>query len=120
MRLVADEPTVLVFESADTMLRVAKLDSHQPAPHTVLGWEVDDIELAAEVLIDRGLTPTRFSGMHADARGIVNFPDGTRVMWFYDPDQNLLSLTEFAGEDFVPVKEEQEIEDRFDSPVAPF
>jgi catechol 2,3-dioxygenase-like lactoylglutathione lyase family enzyme len=95
LRLVADEPSALVFDSQGTMLRVSKVRSHVPAAFTVLGWEVADIRAVVASLAERGVHFERFEGFHQDDLGLFAFPDGTRVAWFKDPDGNLLSLTQF-------------------------
>ncbi len=95
LHLVTDEPSALVFDANGTMLRVSKVASFEPAPFTVLGWEVDDIQQAADRLVAQGIRLERFEGFEQDDRGIASFPDGTRVAWFRDPDGNMLSLTQF-------------------------
>ena len=98
LRLVAQEPTALVFEAGANMLRVSIVKDFQPAPFTVLGWDVDDIQTRVDELADRGVTFERFHGLPQDERGIATFPDQTRVAWFRDPDGNMLSLTRFPEE----------------------
>jgi catechol 2,3-dioxygenase-like lactoylglutathione lyase family enzyme len=95
LRLIADEPTALVFDSNGTMLRVSKLSRFAPAPFTVLGWEVEDIMKTVDELNERGVSMERFEGFAQDDKGILTFPDGTLVSWFKDPEGNLLSLTQF-------------------------
>jgi catechol 2,3-dioxygenase-like lactoylglutathione lyase family enzyme len=96
LKLVADEPFALVFDAAGTMLRVAKVDKLSPAPFTVLGWKVHDMSAAIRELTGRGITFERFEGLPQDEAGICTFPSGAKVAWFKDPDQNILSLTQFA------------------------
>src|SRR5262249_58436773 len=50
LRLVADEDFALVFDAGGTMLRVAKVAEHTPAPFTVLGWRVTAIPPPVEQL----------------------------------------------------------------------
>lgn len=95
LRLVSDEPFALVFDVNGGMLRIAKVDVLTPAGHTVLGWQVDDIESKVDELLGRGVVFERFHGMPQDSRGIWSSPSGARVAWFKDPDGNNLSLTEF-------------------------
>jgi catechol 2,3-dioxygenase-like lactoylglutathione lyase family enzyme len=92
---VADEPFALVFDANGVMLRVFKMDTLMPAPHTVLGWSVAHIEATLDALVARGLVFERFPPMAQDARGIWTSPTGARVAWFKDPDGNVLSLTQF-------------------------
>jgi len=97
LRLASDEtPFALVFDANGTMLRVTKVSEHNPAPYTVLGWDVGDIEGAVDHLTALGVAFLRFPGMNDnDPHGIWNAPSGARVAWFKDPDGNVLSLTEF-------------------------
>jgi len=95
LRFVADEHFALVFDLNGRMLRIAKVDTHEPAAHTVLGWEVDDIETKVNELRAAGVEFLRFDGMPQDALGIWTSPSGARVAWFKDPDGNNLSLTQF-------------------------
>jgi catechol 2,3-dioxygenase-like lactoylglutathione lyase family enzyme len=94
LELLADEPHALVFEAADTTLRLAKVDSLTPAPHTVLGWKVPDLDSTIDVLVARDVSFRRYEQFEQDERGVWTAPDGTRIAWFADPDGNLLSLTE--------------------------
>jgi catechol 2,3-dioxygenase-like lactoylglutathione lyase family enzyme len=97
LTLVEDEaPFALVFDANGTMLRVTPVGEHNPAPFTVLGWEVDSIESTVERLTAAGVVFLRFAGMNdSDPLGIWNAPSGARIAWFNDPDGNVLSLTEF-------------------------
>jgi hypothetical protein len=59
----------------------------------VLGWRVADVNVAAAELIERGVEPLRYENREQDALGIWTSPSGARVLWFADPDGNVLSLT---------------------------
>jgi catechol 2,3-dioxygenase-like lactoylglutathione lyase family enzyme len=96
LRLVADEHFALVFDVNGRMLRIAKTDELTPAAHTVLGWEVEEIEAKVKDLRARGVAFLRFDDMPQDALGIWTSPSGAKVAWFRDPDGNNLSLTQFA------------------------
>ena len=97
LRLVADEkPFALVFDANGTMLRVTTVHEHLPAPFTVLGWRVANIESTVERLAAAGVTFQRYPGMNdADPHSIWNAPGGAHIAWFKDPDGNVLSLTQF-------------------------
>ena len=75
---------------------ISKVEACTPAPYTVLGWRVPDIDTEIDSLSGRGVAFVRFDGFPQDARGTMNFGDGARVAWFRDPDGNLLSLTQSA------------------------
>lgn len=89
------EDTAIVFELGEAILRVSIVPEFSPTPYTVLGWSVDDIESEMSALSGRGVTFERFLGFPQDERGVMQFPDGTLVAWFKDPDGNVLSLTQF-------------------------
>jgi catechol 2,3-dioxygenase-like lactoylglutathione lyase family enzyme len=94
--LVEDEQFALVFDVNGIMLRVTKLETHSPAPFTVLGFDVVDISSEIFRLTTKGIIFEQFEGLEQDERGICTFSDGTQVAWFRDPDGNMLSLTEFG------------------------
>lgn len=84
-----------VYDLAGTPLRLTEVPGHQPSPHPVLGWQVDDIEATVDALTARGVAFHVYDGMGQDARGIWTAPDGSaKVAFFSDPDGNGLSLTE--------------------------
>lgn len=98
LRLVADEaPFALVFDANGTMLRVTTVPQHTPAPFTVLGWQVENIQDTVKELGLAGVLFLRFPGINSDSpNGIWTAPSGARIAWFNDPDGNILSITEFA------------------------
>jgi predicted enzyme related to lactoylglutathione lyase len=87
----------VVFDAHGTSIRVANVSSvkgFRPAPFTILGWAVSDIESAVAELTGRGVQFERFPGMEQDAMGIWTSPSEARIAWFKDPEGNVLSLTE--------------------------
>jgi catechol 2,3-dioxygenase-like lactoylglutathione lyase family enzyme len=97
LRLVEDEqPFALVFDANGVMLRVTVVHEHNPAPFTVLGWDVDSIEESVDQLTAAGVEFQRYPGMNdGDPKGIWTAPGGARVAWFKDPDGNVLSVTQY-------------------------
>jgi catechol 2,3-dioxygenase-like lactoylglutathione lyase family enzyme len=93
--LIEDSAFAFVFDANRTMLRVQKVERLSPARHTILGWEVDDIDATIKRMTERGVRFERYDGLPQDALGVWTTPDGSRVAWFKDPDGNILSLTEF-------------------------
>ena len=93
--LLADEPFALLFDANGVRLRVAKVGTLDPAPHTVLGWSVPDIRAAIHQLATKGVLFERYAGLSQDSAGIWTSPSGAQVAWFKDPDGNVLSLTQF-------------------------
>jgi catechol 2,3-dioxygenase-like lactoylglutathione lyase family enzyme len=93
---VSEDMFATVFDLNGIQLRISEVSGHQPAPHTVLGWEVPDIEASVKALRAKGITFTVYEGFGQDALGIWTAPASTnRVAWFLDPDGNNLSLTQF-------------------------
>lgn len=97
LRLASDNsPVALVFDANGTMLRVTAVGDYTPDTFTVLGWQMDSIESTVDGLASAGVTMLRYKGMNEnEPRGIWTSPAGARVAWFHDPDQNVLSVTEF-------------------------
>jgi len=92
-----EDPFAAVFDLNGVMLRITPIKDHKASPHTVLGWEVADIEAEVKALTARGITFSIYEGFEMDALGIWKSPDGkAKVAWFLDPDGNNLSLAQFA------------------------
>lgn len=96
MRLVEQNDYACVFDAHGTMLRVTAVSQVAHAGYTVLGWRVADIAAVMSQLRSRGVTFTRYEGMNQDAEGVWTTHNGDRIAWFYDPDGNNLSLTQFS------------------------
>ena len=96
LKFIRDDSFALVFDMDGVMLRVGKAPNFTPAQHTVLGWEVDDIQVAMEGLSQKGVAFERYPNMGQDELGICTFPNGDKVAWFKDPDGNLLSISKHA------------------------
>lgn len=94
LRFLSDDGFALVFDIDGIMLRIAKVPDFRPAPFTVLGWEVANIEESVSELSARGVSFERFPGMPQDKSGIWSAPGGAKVAWFKDPDGNILSLSQ--------------------------
>ena len=92
---VGEDDFAVVYDLAGTMLRLTDIGDHDPSPHTVLGWLVDDIDEAAADLRERGVEFQVYEGFGQDAQGIWRAPGGgAKIAWFLDPDGNNLSLTQ--------------------------
>lgn len=91
-----DTPFATVYELGVSTLRIQKLGVFAPAAHTVLGWEVADLDATMADYQSRGVSFERFTTLPQDDQGVWQTPDGSRVCWFKDPDGNVLSLTERA------------------------
>jgi len=94
LTFVSDDKFAMVFALGDSMLRVVRMGEFTPAPFTVLGWEVVDIDIAVQQLADSGVAFERYEGLQQSDLGIWNAPGGARVAWFKDPDGNVLSVSQ--------------------------
>lgn len=93
-----EDPYAISYDLAGTLLRLTAVEGHTASPHTVLGWQVDDIAATVDALAEKGVTCAVYEGFGQDARGIWTDPaSGTRIAWFFDPDGNNLSVTQFGG-----------------------
>jgi len=90
-----DLPFALVFDAHGIMLRVSISKQRAALPGTVLGWDVPNIREAVGGLASSGVRFERYTFLEQDDQGIWTSPTGAKVAWFKDPDENLLSLTEF-------------------------
>ena len=94
--VVSEDMFATVFDLNGTQLRISEVSGHQPPPHTVLGWDVPDIEASVKALKAKGVAFNVYEGFGQDELGIWTAPASTnRVAWFLDPDGNNLSLTQF-------------------------
>jgi len=96
LRFAGESLGALVYDVGGAELRVSPVPSTTPSEHTVLGFAVDDIGAVADGLAHHAVAPERFPNFGHDARGIWTAPDGTRVVWFRDPDGNLLSAVQYV------------------------
>lgn len=96
LRSKGSSPGAEVYEVGGTSLRIFAVPATRPSEHTVLGFAVNVLGSVATWLGSRGVEPERFPGFPHDDRGIVRVPDGSRVLWFRDPDGNLLSVVEYV------------------------
>jgi len=87
----------LIYDVGGSDLTLGRVPSTQPTAHTVVGFAVDDLDGVVSELSRRGIIWERF-GFPQDERGAVVTPDGDRVVWFRDPDGNVISLVEFAAQ----------------------
>lgn len=95
LRFVSEDNFAVVFDVNGIMLRVSLVQQFTPAKHTVLGWEVPDIATVVRQLKEAGVELQRYGFPNQDELGIWTAPGGAKIAWFRDPDENILSLTEF-------------------------
>ena len=94
LRFVKDDGFALVLDANGIMVRVARAPQFSPAPFTILGWQVTDIEKIVTELQGKGVQFERFGFFEQDALGIWTAPTGDKVAWFKDPDGNILSVSQ--------------------------
>ena len=93
LRFVKDDGFALVLDANGIMVRVARAQ-FTPAPFTILGWQVTDIEKVVAGLQGKGVQFERFGFFEQDKLGIWTAPTGEKVAWFKDPDGNILSVSQ--------------------------
>ncbi len=86
----------LIYDVGGSQLRVSPVPSTNPSAHTVLGFSVANLNAVTAVLSTRGVKWERFPGIPHDEAGVLLTQDGARVVWFRDPDGNLLSIVQYA------------------------
>ncbi len=97
LETVGNDGFALVLRANGTMIRCVLLPDARPASYTILGWEVPDIDRAAADLKSAEIEPRRYDFFEQDEAGVWTAPDGSKVVWFEDPDGNVLSLSQHAG-----------------------
>jgi catechol 2,3-dioxygenase-like lactoylglutathione lyase family enzyme len=93
LRFVKDDGFAMVLDANGIMVRVARAQ-FTPAPFTILGWQVSDIDQIAKTLQEKGVQFERFGFFEQDPLGIWTAPTGDKVAWFKDPDGNILSVSQ--------------------------
>jgi catechol 2,3-dioxygenase-like lactoylglutathione lyase family enzyme len=95
LRFVKDDGFALVLDANGIIVRVSKVPPpFTPAPFTILGWQVSDIENVVTGLQGKGAHFERFGFFKQDELGIWTAPTGDKVAWFKDPDGNMLSVSQ--------------------------
>ena len=89
-----EDEFAIVLDANGVELRIQKVQTLTPQPHTQLGWSVNSLEEVLRALGAKGVVFESYPFMQQDALGIWTAPSGAKVAWFKDPDGNLLSLTQ--------------------------
>jgi len=92
----SEDPFAIVFRIGPTrtMLRVTNTPDFTPAPFTIFGWQVDDIDSTVAALAAKSVSFQRYEFLKQNKLGIWDAPSGARIAWFHDPDGNTLSLSQ--------------------------
>jgi catechol 2,3-dioxygenase-like lactoylglutathione lyase family enzyme len=96
LRFVKDDGFAMVLDANGIMIRVAKVKDFTPAQFTILGWQVSHIEGVVQDLQNKGIRFEIFGFFKQDELGIWTAPTGDKVVWFKDPDGNILSVSELV------------------------
>ncbi len=97
LTLMETSPFALVFADGESVLRVQIVVNFSPVAYTVHGWLVSDLETEVETLAAKGVTFQSFGVLGQDDNGVWTSPDGHKIVWFKDPDGNILSFTQFVS-----------------------
>ena len=95
LRFVSDDSFAIVMDANGTMLRIVRVGDFTPAPFTILGWQVDDIDATVAEMTAKGVTFSIYPFLQQAANGVWTAPGGAaKVAWFLDPDGNTLSISQ--------------------------
>jgi catechol 2,3-dioxygenase-like lactoylglutathione lyase family enzyme len=83
----------LALRAGENMIRIGKSETFKPAQGTVLGWEADDLRATVLWLKSRGVENEKYAFIEDRELGIWSAPSGDQVVWFKDPDGNVLSVS---------------------------
>ena len=91
----SEDSFALVFKLEESTLRVQKVEAVPKVNHTVLGWDVANIEDCVKELTRKGVSFERYAQLPQNELGIWPSPSGAQIAWFKDPDGNILSVTQY-------------------------
>ena len=99
---VADNGFAMAFRAGPAAggatLMVTRVSKFTPGEHTVFGWEAKDVQAVARQLRERGVAAERYPYFEQDEDGLWSPSDGrVQLMWFKDPDGNVLSAATHAS-----------------------
>lgn len=95
LEFLSDDNFSVVVRAGKIDLRIVRMNAFSPAPYTVFGWKVPEIEAAIRDLSAAGVLFERYPYLDQDANGIWSVPGKTaKVAWFKDPDGNVLSVSQ--------------------------
>jgi catechol 2,3-dioxygenase-like lactoylglutathione lyase family enzyme len=88
-----EDPGGIQYQSGSSRFAVYPTQFAGTAQHTLIGWEVDDIESVVDDLASKGVTFEQYDleGLKTDAKGIAEMGP-KKGAWFKDPEGNILSL----------------------------
>jgi predicted enzyme related to lactoylglutathione lyase len=96
LKLTSEDRFAAIFEIGGIQMRLSTVPNYVAHNHTIVGFEVEDIEAAVKDMRAKGVKFNIYEGFGQDELGIWTAPDkDARVAWFNDSDGNVLSVTEF-------------------------
>jgi catechol 2,3-dioxygenase-like lactoylglutathione lyase family enzyme len=94
LTLAHEDDFAAIFNTGGVTLRVSIVTDFTPHEHTILGFQVPDVQATVKALREKGVTFNLYPCFRQDELGIWTSPGGSvSVAWFKDPDGNVLSLT---------------------------
>src|SRR5262245_58961498 len=94
LAFIQEDDFALVFDAGGVQLRIQKVRSLTPQPHTLQGWSVPSIDDVVSPLLAKGVVMERYGFLEQDEYGVWVSPSGAKIAWVKDPDGNLISVTE--------------------------
>jgi len=98
--IVKDNPMgIIELEIAGSAnIMIYPKPNHVAATFTVLNFPVDDIDIAVDTLIEKGVTFEKYDEeyLKTDEKGISRGNGGPNIAWFKDPAGNILSVLEMG------------------------
>ena len=94
LTLAYEDNFAAVFDMAGIALRLSTVADFTPHEHTILGFNVPDVDAAVVALRKSGVAFNIYHGLRPGrARYLECARGAVRVAWFKDPDGNVLSVT---------------------------
>lgn len=93
----SEDPGGIRYQSGGSSFFLYPTQFAGTAQHTLIGWNVDDIESVVDDLASKGIMFEQYDmgELKTDAKGIATMgPD--RGAWFKDPEGNILSVWQKA------------------------
>jgi catechol 2,3-dioxygenase-like lactoylglutathione lyase family enzyme len=92
-----EDPGGVEYQSGGTSFFLYPTQFAGTAQHTLIGWNVDDIESVVDDLASKGVSFEQYDmgELKTDAKGIAEMGK-ERGAWFKDPEGNILSLFQRA------------------------
>jgi catechol 2,3-dioxygenase-like lactoylglutathione lyase family enzyme len=96
--VVVDRPDGISYKSGSGVFNLYPTQFAGTAQHTLIGWQVPDVEATVDDLSAKGVTFEHYDmeGLKTNAKGIAEFGE-EKGAWFKDPEGNILSLWQSAA-----------------------